>query len=140
MALAGGALFALLVLVGLDRLTGGWTRNRLPAIGGLLLAGLAAPGPSPGTGIWPWALMGLAAGAGLLVLYRVTRGLHLAFVPAMAATVLALDALREASFAAYSAAPLSRLLAAAVLLTLAWAWSRFLFRDEPRAAPAPASP
>jgi membrane protease YdiL (CAAX protease family) len=122
-------LFVLLVLVGVERLTGGWTRRRGVALGGLLLAGIAAPGPTVVDAPWGWLLVAIATAVGLLVLYRISRVLGLAFVPWMVATVLAVQVARELTFGAYVGAGVGGLLGLVTLLGLAWGWGRLLERE-----------
>lgn len=120
------SLFLLLVVVGTERLTGGWTRRRTTALALLLLAGLAAPHPGTAETVPGWLLMGVLMGAGLLLLVRLRPGLPLGAVPWLVATVLALDALRELPFGAFPGAGPGHLLAAAVPLGLAWFWGSHL--------------
>jgi membrane protease YdiL (CAAX protease family) len=122
-------LFLLLVVVGTERLTGGWRHRRATALALLLLAGLAAPHPGTAGTVGGWLLIGVLMGAGFLLLFRLRPGLPLGAIPWLVATVLALDALRELPFGAFPGAGPGHLLAAAILLGLAWVWGGHLERE-----------
>jgi membrane protease YdiL (CAAX protease family) len=130
-------LFLLLVLVGLDRFTAGWSRRRGAAAVGILLAGLAMPGPTVADAAWGWLLVGVVSAFGLFLLYRVTRTLGLGVIPWMVATALGVGAVGQLLFRAYPGAVVGGVLALVVLAAMAWGWARLLERPERATAVAP---
>lgn len=136
-------LLLLLVLVGLDRITHGWTRRKGLALSLLAVAGIAMPGPPVAWSTWDWLFVGGVTAAGLFLLYFISRIAGSAFVPWIVATPLGVYAARELSFGAYDGAVVGGLVAILALAVFAWAWSRMITRLEgygpDRHSPRPAA-
>ena len=121
------SLFLLLVVRGVEWVTGGWARRRVPGTALLIAGGLAIVRPGAEDTAAAWFLGGALLGGSLILLAVWLRPrVPLAALPWLVATVLALDSLREMAFNTFPGAAPAHLLTAVLLFLLAWGWERFL--------------
>jgi hypothetical protein len=121
-----GTLALLILLVGMERLTVGWTRQRMPAATLLVVTGtILLAGRIPGIQ-WMGLLPAVAGGIALLLFYLAVRRLHIALVPVATAMVAALGQVQQLIFQPYDGAAVGAGVAVLILLGMSVAWSRLL--------------
>lgn len=132
-------LALLILLVGTERVTAGWTRKRWPAatllvlIGTVLLAGRIPE--IQWTGLLPAVLGGVA----LLLFYLAARRLHFALVPVATAMLAALGQVQQVIFQPFPGAAPGAGVAVLLLLGLSVAWARLLLSPSRRSPTTAAS-
>ena len=119
------SLGARTVMIGLvfsaaDRISDGWSVRRTWAAALLVGTGLLLGAGAPGAAILPWAAGGLLVGLLLLAAYAFVFRWDLSPLPLSVAVVVALGALAEGLTRPYPGALAGSILAAALVMVLAW--------------------
>ena len=109
-----------LVFSAADRISDGWSVHRAWACALLVGTGLLLGAGAPGARVLPWAAAGLLVGLLLLAAYVLVFRWDLSPLPLSVAVVIAVGALAEGFARPYPGALAGSIIAAALVLVLAW--------------------
>jgi hypothetical protein len=109
-----------LVFTAADRISDGWSVHRTWAAALLVGTGLLLGAGAPGARILPWAAAGLLVGLLLLAAYVLVFRWDVSPLPLSVAVVVALGALAEGLTRPYPGALAGSILAAALVIVVAW--------------------
>jgi hypothetical protein len=118
----------LAMFLGLDHLTRGFTRWRVPAAIALVVAGFFAAGPPAGAAVSGWLLAGALTGVALLVVYLALVRVDLSMTPLTLGTAAALGSLARGVQRPFPGAMPAALVAAVLMAALGWLWFKALRR------------
>jgi hypothetical protein len=118
----------LAMFLGIDHLTRGWTRWRVPAATALVVAGFLAAGPPLGGGVSGWLLAGALTGTALAVAYLALLRVDLSIIPLTLGTGAGLGALARGVQRPFPGALPAAVVAAILIAAVAWLWFKTLRR------------
>jgi hypothetical protein len=136
----------LTLLVSINAITAGWTRQRAFGTAAIFVVGFLGAGGPTGLGLSGWLEAGAIVGASLWIAYVTVLRADLSMVPVALGTMLAADALADATSRPFPGALMAYAAAAVLVFTVSWLWFRGLRRARARvaaasvASPAPAVP
>jgi hypothetical protein len=118
----------LAMFIGIDRLTNGWTRWRIPAAIALAVVGFVAAGPPAGAAVSGWLTAGALTGAALVVGYVTLLRIDLSMTPLVLGSAAILGALARGAQRPFPGALPASLIAGILMAGVAWLWFRALRR------------
>jgi hypothetical protein len=116
----------LAIFIGVDRLTTGWTRLRVPAAIGLALVGFLAAGAPTGAAVSGWLAAGALMAVALVIVYAALLRIDLSMTPLTLGTGAALGALARGMERPFPGALPAAFVAAILIAGLAWLWFKSL--------------
>jgi hypothetical protein len=128
----------LTLLVSINAVTAGWTRQRAFGTTAIFVVGFLGAGGPTGLGLTGWLAAGAIVGASLWIAYVTVLRADLSMVPVALGTMLAADALASGIGRPFPGALAASIAAAVLVLAVSWLGFQALRRARARAAPAPA--
>jgi membrane protease YdiL (CAAX protease family) len=116
------------LFAGVDRLTLGWSRRRVPGAIVLLFFGFLAAGAPQGSNAAGWLAAGALMGLALLATYVTLLRADLTMMPLALGTAAAAGELMSGAAPAFPGALAGSMLAAALTAVVGWWWFRTLHR------------
>jgi hypothetical protein len=120
----------LTIFIGVDRLTTGWTRWRVPVAIGLALTGFVAAGPPTGAAVSGWLMAGALTAVALVIVYVALLRIDLSMTPLALGIAAAVGALARGAQRPFPGALPAALVSAVLMAAIGWLWFGALRRNQ----------
>jgi len=120
------SVLLMLLVVGMERLSVGWTRRRAVTAIALVLVGIALNGVSANQPLTTSLLAGGVTGVAILTAYVGVLRYNATMAPIIVGVIVAFQQIRHGAAAAYPGSVTGHLLAVVVVAALAASWTRLL--------------